>query len=85
LRERDGRAACGQRIADSRSHVLISMDGYYRSGQVVDHKEKVDQPVEEAQKEGQAVEKVLVWRGTMASTCRRRRWSTAATSLRRTY
>jgi len=54
-------AACGQRIADSGSRVLISMDGYYRSGQVVDHKEKVDQAVDEAKKEGQTVEKVLVW------------------------
>jgi acetyl-CoA synthetase len=55
-------AACGQRIADSGSRVLISMDGYYRSGQVVDHKEKVDQAVATAKEEGQHVDKVLVWR-----------------------
>ena len=55
-------AACGQRIADSGSRVLISMDGYYRSGQVVDHKEKVDQAVQTAKEEGQQVDKVLVWR-----------------------
>src|SRR6266852_6249207 len=35
-------AACGQRIADSGSRVLISMDSYYRSGQLIDHKEKVE-------------------------------------------
>ena len=55
-------AACGQRIADSGSRVLISMDGYYRSGQVVDHKEKVDQAVATAKEQGQQVDKVLVWR-----------------------
>ena len=55
-------AACGQRIADSGSRVLISMDSYYRSGQLIDHKEKVDQAVETAAKDGQKVDKVLVWR-----------------------
>jgi acetyl-CoA synthetase len=54
--------ACGQRIADSGSHVLVSMDGYYRNGQLIDHKEKVDQAVDAAAQEGQSVDKVLVWR-----------------------
>ena len=54
--------ACGQRIADSGSRVLISMDGYYRSGTLIDHKEKVGAAVEAAAAEGQTVEKVLVWR-----------------------
>ncbi|HEY5989185.1 MAG TPA: AMP-binding protein, partial [Streptosporangiaceae bacterium] len=54
--------ACGTRIADSGSHVLITMDGYYRSGQLADHKVKADEALEEAAKEGQEVEKVLVWR-----------------------
>ncbi len=54
--------ACGQRIADSQSHILITMDGYYRSGQVQDHKEKVAPALEAAEKEGQKVDKVLVWR-----------------------
>jgi acetyl-CoA synthetase len=54
--------ACGTRIADSASHVLITMDGYYRSGGLTDHKVKADQALEEAAKEGQEVEKVLVWR-----------------------
>jgi acetyl-CoA synthetase len=54
--------ACGTRIADSGSHVLITMDGYYRAGQMTDHKVKADQALEEAAKEGQDVDKVLVWR-----------------------
>ena len=54
--------ACGTRIADSGSHVLITMDGYYRSGDLVDHKVKADEALAEAAKEGQDVDKVLVWR-----------------------
>jgi acetyl-CoA synthetase len=54
--------ACGTRIADSGSRVLITMDGYYRSGGLTDHKVKADQALEEAAKEGQEVDKVLVWR-----------------------
>jgi acetyl-CoA synthetase len=54
--------ACGERIADSGSHVLITIDSYYRSGQLLDHKNKADIAVEVAEKEGQTVDKVLVWR-----------------------
>jgi acetyl-CoA synthetase len=54
--------ACGTRIADSGSRVLITMDGYYRAGSLTDHKVKADQALEEAAKEGQEVDKVLVWR-----------------------
>ncbi len=54
--------ACGTRIADSGSRVLITMDGYYRAGQLADHKIKADEALEEAAKEGQEVDKVLVWR-----------------------
>ncbi len=54
--------ACGERIADSGSHVLITIDGYYRSGKLLDHKTKADIAVEVAEKEGQLVDKVLVWR-----------------------
>jgi acetyl-CoA synthetase len=55
-------AACGHRIADSGSKVLITMDGYYRSGAMQDHKVKADEAVEAARKEGAQVEKVLVFR-----------------------
>ena len=54
--------ACGMRAADSGSKVLITIDGYYRSGAMTDHKEKADIAVETAKKEGQTIEKVLVWR-----------------------
>ena len=54
--------ACGHRIADSTSKILITMDAYYRSGAVQDHKVKADEAVEAARKEGTEVEKVLVWR-----------------------
>src|SRR6266480_1662483 len=54
--------ACGGRIADSGSRILITMDAYYRSGDLLDHKVKADEAVEAARKEGQEVDKVLVWR-----------------------
>jgi acetyl-CoA synthetase len=54
--------ACGDRVADSGSHVLITIDGYYRSGQLLDHKEKADEAVKTAKEQGQTVDKVLVWK-----------------------
>ena len=54
--------ACGTRIADSGSRVLITMDGYFRSGDLTDHKVKADEAVAEALRQGQEVDKVLVWR-----------------------
>jgi acetyl-CoA synthetase len=55
-------AACGGRIADSQSKILVTIDGYYRNGELIDHKEKADEAIEAAKKEGAEVEKVLVWR-----------------------
>jgi acetyl-CoA synthetase len=55
-------AACGQRMADADSTVLVTMDAYYRNGQLIDHKVKADEAVEEARKHGLDVDKVLVWR-----------------------
>jgi acetyl-CoA synthetase len=54
--------ACGTRIADSGSRVLITMDGYYRAGSLADHKVKADEALAEAARQGQEVDKVLVWR-----------------------
>ena len=54
--------ACGERIADSGSRVLITMDGYYRSGKMLDHKVKADEAVQIAADYGQHVDKVLVVR-----------------------
>ncbi|HPC04167.1 MAG TPA: acetate--CoA ligase [Syntrophales bacterium] len=62
--------ACADRIIDSGSNVLITMDAYYRSGQLIDHKEKAEVAVAEAAKEKQKVDKVLVWQrypGTYSS------------------
>jgi acetyl-CoA synthetase len=53
--------ACADRIVDSGSEYLITMDAYYRSGQLIDHKEKADIAIAEAAKDGQKVKKVLVW------------------------
>ena len=55
-------AACGGRISDSQSRVLITMDGYYRSGALLDHKVKADEAVARAKEEGHEVDKVLVYR-----------------------
>ena len=54
--------SCGERIADSGSRVLVSMDGYYRSGTLIDHKGKADEAVKVASNRGHRVDKVLVWR-----------------------
>ena len=54
--------ACGERIADSGSRVLITMDGYYRNGNMLDNRLKADEAVKTAKEEGQDVDKVLVWR-----------------------
>ena len=55
-------AACGGRIADSGSRILVTMDGYYRNGELVDHKAKADEAVKTAHEQGVEVDKVLVWR-----------------------
>jgi len=53
--------ACADRIVDSGSRVLITIDAYYRGGALIDHKEKADEAAAAAAKEGQKVDKVLVW------------------------
>jgi acetyl-CoA synthetase len=55
-------SACGDRIADSQSTILVTMDSYYRGGELLDHKVKADEAIEQARKSGQEIEKVLVWR-----------------------
>jgi acetyl-CoA synthetase len=54
--------ACGTRAADSGSRVLIYADGYWRNGKWIDHKGNADVAVETAGREGQEIDKVLVWR-----------------------
>jgi acetyl-CoA synthetase len=53
--------ACADRIVDSGSRVLITADAYYRSGTLLDHKQNADIAVDLAGKDGQKVDKVLVW------------------------
>jgi acetyl-CoA synthetase len=55
-------AACGDRIADSDSHVLVTIDSYYRNGDLLDHKVKAEEALEAARELGARVDKVLVWR-----------------------
>jgi acetyl-CoA synthetase len=55
-------AACGERIADSQSRVLVTMDAYYRNGELIDHKVKADEAVARAKEHGVEVDKVLVFR-----------------------
>ncbi len=55
-------AACGDRIADSQSRILVTIDGYYRNGELIDHKAKADEALKVAREHGVEVEKVLVWR-----------------------
>jgi len=54
-------AACGDRAADSGSEVLITMDAYYRSGELIDHKIKADEAVTVSSEKGNEIKKVLVW------------------------
>ncbi len=53
--------ACADRIIDSKSNVLITIDGYYRGGRFIDHKKNADTAVKLAKKDGHPVDKVLVW------------------------
>ncbi len=53
--------ACGERVADSGSRVLITADSYYRSGILLDHKKLADIAFDKAKEEKVVLEKVLVW------------------------
>ena len=54
--------ACAERMEDSKSTVLVTIDGYHRNGSLIDKKKEADVTVEEARKLGVEVKKVLVWR-----------------------
>ncbi|MBM4272379.1 MAG: acetate--CoA ligase [Deltaproteobacteria bacterium] len=53
--------AAGDRIWDSGSEYLITMDAYYRNGNLLDHKPGADIAVKTAAEQGQEVKKVLIW------------------------
>jgi len=54
--------ACGDRIADSGSRILVTMDAYYRNGDLLDQKAKADEALAAAKELGAEVDRVLVWR-----------------------
>jgi acetyl-CoA synthetase len=54
-------SACADRAVDSKSRVLITIDGYYRGGKWIDHKANADEAYDISIKEGHTIEKVLVW------------------------
>ena len=57
-------SACADRIVDSNSRVLITMDAYYRAGNLLNHKVNADESVKLAAEDPdtpQVVDKVLVW------------------------
>jgi acetyl-CoA synthetase len=54
-------SACADRIVDSNSRVLITMDAYYRAGKLLNHKVHADEAVKISAEQGQIVDKVLVW------------------------
>ncbi|MHB8190788.1 MAG: acetate--CoA ligase [Ferrimicrobium sp.] len=53
--------SCGERASDADSSVLITIDGYYRSGELLDHKVKADEAVATAHGLGHEIDKVLVF------------------------
>jgi acetyl-CoA synthetase len=55
-------SAAAERVVSSGSHVLVTCDGYYRNGQLIDKKKDADQTVVESNARGVTVDKVLVWR-----------------------
>jgi acetyl-CoA synthetase len=66
--------ACGVRIADSGSRVLVTIDGYYRGGKLLDHKANAEVAVATAARDGQTVDHVLVWRRRPEERSRSAAW-----------
>ncbi len=54
-------SACADRIIDSQSRVLITMDAYYRGGKLLNHKAVDDEACQIAAEGGQIVDKLLIW------------------------
>ncbi len=64
--------ACADRMVDSDSSVLVTMDGYWRDGKWLDHKEKADMTVKLAAEAGHTVNKVIIFErypGEYRSNC----------------
>jgi len=63
-------SACADRVVDSQSRVLITMDAYYRNGKLLNHKKVDDEAVAISKSKGQVIDKLLVWQrypGKMSS------------------
>ncbi len=54
-------SACADRIVDSQSRVLITMDAYYRGGKLLNHKTVDDEACQIAAEGGQKVDTLLIW------------------------
>lgn len=54
-------SACADRIVDSNSRVLITMDAYYRAGKLLNHKINANSAVKLSEQQGQKVDTILVW------------------------
>ncbi|MGI9537789.1 MAG: acetate--CoA ligase [Desulfocapsaceae bacterium] len=54
-------SACADRVIDSNSRVLLTMDSYYRGGKLLNHKAVDDEACQLAEEGGQKVDKLLVW------------------------
>jgi acetyl-CoA synthetase len=54
-------SACADRVSDSKSRILVTMDGYYRGGKWIDHKKNADEAFYISKNGGHALEKVLIW------------------------
>src|SRR5699024_1491420 len=55
-------SACAERIVDSKSRVLITIDAYRRGGKLLDHKKQADVAADKAKEDGCAIERMLVFK-----------------------
>ncbi len=54
-------SACADRIVDSQSRVLVTMDAYYRGGKLLNHKAVDDEACQIAAEGGQKIDNLLIW------------------------
>ncbi len=54
-------SACADRVVDSKSRVLITMDAYYRAGKLLDHKSVDDEACKISADQGQKIDTLLIW------------------------
>jgi acetyl-CoA synthetase len=54
-------SACADRVVDSQSRVLLTMDAYYRAGKLLDHKSVDDEACKISADQGQKIDTLLIW------------------------